>query len=176
MSRPVLAVDFASRYSAAALFGPDGQLVDFLTSDFGPNTQPFSQCAKKVRSWAESLAQMVNEHFDVEDVRVVVEDLSHSMANPAHTFRLQGVLRLSLDEFHFFEPVMVYPQVWQKFFGWRKTVGTTSKGFAKFACEALGIEISGTTGKATVDVRDACLIAVWAQRTEEVSDERRLDF
>lgn len=168
----VLAVDFAPRHSAAALLSGDGALLGFSTLDAGPESDGFLSHAEALRKWVDSLQEMARgpefERF-VPDIRFVIEEVpSHTLAKPAQVLRLQGAFRVFVAQAGFSEPVMVGPSTWQNFFGWRKTEGMTSKGFAKFACSVLGYEISNTSGKQTVDVRDAILIGRWLVESGKV--------
>lgn len=162
----VLSVDFAPRHSAAALLSQSGVLLEHSTLDAGPESLGFLSHAGSVEEWVCHLKEAISRNgFELSETTVVVEDVTHMMTKPAQVLRLQGALRVFLRQQGFPEPVMVLPAVWQKFFGWQKTPGTTSKGFAKFACLVLGYEILSTSGKQTVDVRDAVLIGRWLLET-----------
>lgn len=158
----VLAVDFAPRFSAAALLDPAGNLLHHTTLDAGSESEGFDSHVEVLARWAELLSMMVERAgFEVPDVKLVVEDVSHVMTKPAQVLRLQGAFRVLMKQQGFPDPVMVMPSVWQNFFGWKKTEGMSSKGFAGFACEVLGYEILNTKGKQTTDVRDAVLVGRW---------------
>lgn len=157
----IIGVDFAPRHSAWALMetweGHTSQecvLTEYGSVDVGPESDGFESHALKLTDLAAKLVQFQ------PDV-LIIEDVTHFMTKPAQVLRLQGAFRLACLGMGLPSPVLVMPTVWQNFYGWRKTPGTTSKGFAKFACLALGYKISGTVGKQTVDVRDAVLIARW---------------
>ena len=159
----VLAIDFAPRHSAAVLLDSSGNLMHHSTLDAGPESDGFLAHAEMLSKWSKVLHRMVldAELFEAE-VQVVIEEVpSHTLAKPAQVLRLQGAFRVLLHQAGFYPPVMVGPSTWQNFFGWKKTDGVTSKGFATFACLVLGYEISNTKGKQTVDVRDAILIGRW---------------
>lgn len=162
----MLAVDFAPRHSAAVLLSGDGTLLHHSTLDAGPEADGFLSHAEALGGWVTTLRTMIlNAGYALRDVKVVIEDVNHTMTKPAQVLRLQGAFRLWLAMGDFEDPVMVGSSTWQNYFGWRKTEGTTSKGFATFACSVLGYEISNTKGKQTVDVRDAVLIGRWLIET-----------
>lgn len=153
----LIAVDFGPRFSACAVMDEWGELLAYEAFDVGPESLGFDVHAFALDSWVESLSKKFPSPS-----HVVVEDVSHFMAKPAQALRLQGAFRAYWRLHTNLTCIMVFPQVWQNYFGWRKTPGMTSKGFAAFALAVLGYSVEGTKGKATVDVRDAVLIARWA--------------
>ena len=153
----VIGVDFAPRHSAWAVLDTSESsfpLLDYGAVDLGPEKDGFEAHVERLANFAAQLAL-----FDADVL--VIEDVTHFMTKPAQVLRLQGAFRAICLGMSLPTPTMVLPAVWQQFYGWHKTPGTTSKGFAKFVCSALNYEISGTVGKQTVDVRDAVLIARW---------------
>lgn len=162
----VLAVDFAPRHSAAALLSSDGTLLHHSTLDAGPEADGFLSHVAALEKWATALFSL--SQSVAGEVHVVMEDVNHTMTKPAQVLRLQGAFRVLLDQAGFSPPTMVGSSTWQNFFGWRKTEGMTSKGFAGFACAVLGYKIENTHGKQTVDVRDAVLIGRWFIETRSM--------
>lgn len=169
----VLGVDFAPRFSAAALMDEDGTLISYRPWDVGPESMGFDHHLQRLVEFQHTIIEtdLTFDGIDPNDVIPVVEDVTHFMTKPAQVLRLQGAFRTMLWLNEFSTPVMVLPKIWQNFFGWHKTEGTTSKGFAKFCCDALGYTFSGTKGKSTVDVRDAVLIARWYVEQQKAMKE-----
>lgn len=156
----VIGIDFAPRHSAYAVLDSEtAELKSFGNIDVGSNTGNLADNLGELLRWSVQLREQYSQNAQP---LIVMEDVSHFMTNPAHALRLQGALRAFMWEEGMPVPEMVYPQVWQKFFGWTKTPGTTSKGFATFVCEVLGYTDLGVSkGKASEDVHDAILIARW---------------
>lgn len=155
--RYLIAVDFAPRFSACAVMDEHATLLYYDAVDIGPESDGFATHCERLEAWLAGLLLKFPG-----PTHVVVEDASHFMAKPAQVLRLQGAFRRIVMNLLRYDAVMVFPQVWQNFFGWRRSEGWNTKSFAKFVVAVLGYQIVGTQGKATVDVRDAVVIARWA--------------
>lgn len=162
----IVGIDFAPRFSAGVILR-DTELLYSSALDVGPESDGFSVHVQRLTQWLEEFSAVLSTHKQPDErVEFVVEDVTHMMTKPAQVLRLQGAFRLMLYQ-RGVQPTMVLPGVWQKWYGWKKTPGTTSKGFARYACALLGYVDLGTKGKATTDVRDAILISRWLYETDK---------
>lgn len=164
-----LAVDLAPRHSGFALL--ENETLKWCdTLDVGPEADGFESHAYKLAQFLEfELMEAYAELGTVEHPEVFIEDVSHFMVKPANALRLQGVLRYYLSSIQEFDVItMVMPSVWQKWYGWAKTPGVTSKGFSTYACKVLGYEFDKSVkGKAATDLHDAVLIARYGYETSK---------
>ena len=134
-----------------------GAIVAEVTLNAGPVDSP----------WAEKLEQL--ESFLREAVvleapdLVVVEDV-HPFANVIKpVLRLQGAVLLHAYQ-NGWDITFVRVKEWQGHHGYVKKVkGQTSKGWARKMCDSLGYTPTGINLKEREDLRDAYLIARWAQ-------------
>lgn len=154
----VLAIDFASRYSAAVLMGPDKAVKRSWVIDAGPANDPFT-VGPHLQPWLEFVDDVLRTVHD--PFIVVLEDVSHFMVNPAPALKMQGGFQ-GLTWNLMPEPIMVKPSVWQKHFAFKKSTkalkAPTTKAQAKVLCAEFGYEFDAK-GKAKVDLVDAALIA-----------------
>lgn len=156
-----LGIDLASRYSGFAILDDETKLQWYSTLDVGPESDGFKSNVTKLCDFIEKT--IVEQYLDLGPVVVYIEDCPVQLVKPALVLRLQGALRQRIytmmpeAEVH-----MVMPSQWQRWAGWSKTPGITSKGFSKFACTVLGYEFTTDktiTAKQKTDLYDAVLIA-----------------
>lgn len=155
----ILAIDLAPRHSGFALLEDESLLwCDVL--DVGPEADGFELHAHRFHD----MLNKMHQHFSVGSMlpdKAYIENVPHSLVKPANALRLQGVVRHVLCDEWGVPAEAIMPSQWQRWYGWQKTIGMTSKGWAKYAFQALGYEFdkSTMTAKAQTDVRDAVLIA-----------------
>lgn len=165
-----LGIDFASRYSAAVLMDEHMTVLTSWVIDALPASKPF-----RVRPHIVPLREFVGsltatEEFDWDNCRILLENLSHGMANPIPALKLHGVLETLMEIDGLPEPELILPSQWQAHYGFvRKSKknpdAPTIKAQAKAKALELGYEF-GTIGKATVDLYDAALIARYGIETK----------
>lgn len=153
-------IDLAPRYSGIAVLNQK-TLCYYDNFDVGPESDGFQSNVMTLMAYMDDFC-ISNCFMPDETVQFYIEDVSNMMIKPGLVLRLQGALRYYLhknmpsSQIH-----MVMPSTWQtKWLGWKKTPGTTSKGFSTFACKALGYEFDKSVkGKQATDLHDAVLIA-----------------
>lgn len=160
----VVGIDLAARYSGIILL-QDDTVINYATIDAGAEAEGFLPV---VDTLVKSVIQFLEDNdADTLDV-ICIEDLSHRMVKAANTLRIQGALRYELhNRFPSVKVILCLPSVWQRWFGYKKTVGTTTKGWSSYTAKALGYTFDGVKGKAATDLNDAVLIARWAYETNK---------
>lgn len=161
-----LFVDFAERYSAAILLGDDGEVMGEAICDFGTQSRPPSEeeiieCLEKAEEWART--GTLNTLLKLAD-HVVIEDVNPFAVNPKPVLRSQGGFLRACALESGTVPRLKTANVWQRYHGYKKKKGITSKGWAKEKAKELGYEAK-LKGKAAVDLRDAYLGALWMKET-----------
>jgi hypothetical protein len=166
----ILGIDLAERHSAAVIL-ESGVIVAEATADFGPRDQPWAEKVAAVRRWWRPLGDHLIEGMqDGKSYEVIIEDVfPFTAAQPWHAFRVQGLLMTVIADDGISNIEMVKPRQWQLFYGYKKVVGRTTKGWAKEIAHGMGYD-PDTKGKATVDLRDAYLIARYRMDREQVVD------
>lgn len=161
-----LGIDLASRWSAAVLLGPveDEPLVECCW-DFGPASKP-PDPSKHFGPVSDFFYTMRRawEDYTTEPV-VVIEDVYHHAFNATAALRVQAPLHYLFWSHHI--PVQLTPALtWQRYFGYKKEPGRTSKGWAKEQAAEFGyLPANPGGGKGSVDLRDALLLTRWLRET-----------
>lgn len=161
-----LGVDLAERFSAACLVDSEARALRSWVCDFGAKQDPPNprKHLPLVEEWATTLTldALHQAHIKgVHYVAVLVEDVSHFMANPKPAIRAQAVL---LNTFYkYFDDVeLILPRQWQKHFSYsKKESGLSTKTWAKKTATEFGYmpPVGMDKGKSAVDCRDAYLVA-----------------
>lgn len=162
----VLAIDLASRFSAACIMR-DTAVEWCGTLDVGPKEDGLEAHMLLMEEYLSNIRFENDETLD----RIIVEDLVSTMAVSALALRLQGATRHIIQTLWPNTPVqMIMASTWQRGLGYATTKGTTSKGWAKYMCQALDYEFDteGMSAKSQTDVRDAILIARYIHERELV--------
>lgn len=166
----VLGVDLAQRYSAAVVLerSPLGRrVVHYSAIDVGPaDDSSWYEKVSTIQAWAADLRNAIKvsqsdtapDWAFLGDCQVFVEDVPPRVINAAPALRLQGAMLLSFANQALPLAHLTRPNIWQHDLGYTRQKGRTTKGWAKELVEIMGAEFL-TTAKATVDVRDAFLIA-----------------
>lgn len=166
----ILAIDLAERYSAAILLDEGGVAAEFAV-DFGDRKDPWVEKCARVRSFWEQLRDEFLERYDESghsDYRIIIEDVYPFAAQPKWVYRIQGFLMLLIEE-DMLKYEWCLPLKWQRYFGYKKVKGRTSKVWAKEVAEEKGY-VPQAKGKARIDLQDAFLIAQWAKETSDATE------
>lgn len=160
-----LSVDLAPRHSGIVVLDNE-EIILSRVVDVGPESDGFeTHAVRMVDALADVKSWLVEQEIHVD--LVIVEDVAVQMVKPANALRLQGLVRWYLfTELHC-DTLTIMPSVWQKWWGWKKVLGKTSKGFSSYVAKALGYTFTGTRGKALTDLNDAALIARWGYETQK---------
>lgn len=167
-----LGIDLAERYSAAVMLNEKAEVLFESVMDFGkaekpPRPTPHLLLAE---AWVNDLAKSAMvaraELTGYEGMwpRTGIEDVNPFAVNPKPAVRVQGVALKTWHDCTLQEAELVGALQWQKFFGYKKVKGRTSKGWAKEVAAGFGYE-DGSVGKGNVDLRDAYLIARYLVET-----------
>jgi hypothetical protein len=168
-----LGIDDAERHSAAALMDSDDNLLyySFLDAgiaikkeDGGPRPQIHLM---KMASWFRGLVKAVEQHGDLSDVILTVENIFPHAMNGIPAARMQGGILL-MAALHGLDAELVLPGVWQKALGYSKKEHGKPKPWAAFHAELLGFQMPETQpdgsrmyAKQKEDLPDAFLINHW---------------
>lgn len=158
----ILAVDLAERYSAAVLL-QDGEVAAEFVTDFGSRDDPWIDKTKRVEKFWGEMVDTLGEHVTAEsgDYRIIIEDVYPFAVQPKWVFRIQGYL-MFLIEREGWSYEMILPLKWQRYFGYKKQKGRTTKSWAKALAKERGY-VPQAIGKARIDLQDAFLIAEYAR-------------
>lgn len=163
-----LFVDFAERHCGAVLVASDGKVCGYDTVDLGKQTRPptveeIISCIEAARRWAEKVHSPLNSMLLHAD-HIAIEDINPFMVNPKPVLRTQGAFLKSCRDVGGVMPVLVQANKWQQWHGYKKKEHRTPKAWAKIKCEEFGFDPKAqfeSSGKMTVDLRDAFLGALW---------------
>jgi hypothetical protein len=169
----ILGIDLAERYSAAVLLEGERIAVE-ATADFGPREAPWVDKVSAVRKWWRPLGDyLIESAQDGKSYEVIIEDVfPFRAAQPWHAFRVQGMLMTIIADDGISNIEMVKPRQWQAFYGYKKVEGRTTKGWAKSIAQEFGYD-PDTKGKATVDLRDAFLLARYRIDREDAKADKK---
>ena len=157
----VLALDLAERYSAAILL-KDGEVAAEFAVDFGQRDEPWTEKCVRVEMWWDGLRNELAA-LGEGDYRIIIEDVYPFAAQPKWIYRIQGIL-MWLIERDGYTYEWCLPLKWQRYFGYKKVQGRTSKVWAKEVAAERGY-VPDAKGKARIDLQDAFLIALWGKET-----------
>lgn len=159
-------VDLASRYSAAVALNSSFEVIAEAVGDFGPATKPPNPYVhfEFIKEFDRQL-HLMTQGLSSVDV-IYVEDVYPHAINAKPAMRAQGILLYNLWLRGAPEAKLVLPLAWQRFFGYKKITGRTSKKWAKDLCLEFGYNPKNK-GKTDVDLRDAYLIARYAVEMEK---------
>lgn len=166
----IVGIDLAARWSGAVILNAAGSVTNEFVGDFGPAEKP-ANLALHFRAAEQFANDIFNEiaifhdlggipYLYYEDVVIILEDVSHFMADPKPAIRVQTIVAYEFIKRGI--PVrLVMASQWQKHHGFKKIVGQTTKGWANVKATELGYNPAPRWGnnKSSVDLRDAFLLA-----------------
>jgi hypothetical protein len=140
--------------------------AEFVT-DFGDRKGSWLDKCLAVRDFWADIRDTLDEYPD-EPHRIIIEDVYPFAAQPKWVYRIQGYLTwLMENDGYSYEWCL--PLKWQRYFGYKKIKGRTTKSWAKEIAAEKGY-VPQAKGKARIDLQDAFLIAQWAKENSDASE------